>query len=333
MFASFGSQARGTVNSLAKRNVDFDRPAPGEEDLDEVHTVALGEFKGDDDSSARISGYLLDSLNESGRFAMLDEAPTKKDAEPGMAKIVAKVREAGYSEQEESQDAKCGDKACTVRTRKGTALVAVNFSLVNAKTGKVLVQKTFEDRREEETQATDGSPPSIDGNALLDEASRKVAEDFFAVLSPHVVSETVYFETDSKAKALKEGANRAMNGDLAGAIESFEQGLEQARSKSDAVAVSKAQFNLGLALVIQGEYDRGVELLEQAQEPKAKKGWSEMLREAKQWHADAERAHAQWAMGEAGGRELDPSLRPSEGAAEQGKKMLELTGVKLSRGK
>lgn len=333
MFASLGSQARGTMNTLTKRNVDFDRAAPGEEDLEQVHTVALGEFKGAEDSATRISGYLLDDLSESGRFSLLDEAPSKKKAEPGTATLVGKIREAEYSEREESQEAKCNDKPCTVRTRIGEAVVAVNFSLVDAKTGKVLVQKTFEDRREEKTTATDGSPPSIDGDTLLDEASRKVAADFFAVVSPHVVSETVYFETDGKAKALKEGANRAMNGDLDGAVASFEEGLTQAQTRGDAGALAKARFDLGLALVISGDYERGVELLELAQSPKPKKGWAETLDAARAWQSDAERAQAQWAMGESGERELDPALRPSEGASETGKKMLELTGVKLSRAK
>ncbi len=332
MFANFGNRARGTVNTLAKRNVDFDRPVPGEVDLQEVHSVVLGEFEGASEASSRISGHLLDNLSDSGRFSLLSEAPTTKEAQPGMAKVVATVREADYSEREDSQQAKCGDEACTVRSRTGTAVVSVNFSLVDAETGKVLVRKTFDDRRESSTTATDASPPSIDGNALLDEASRKVADDFFAVISPHVVSETVYFETDASAKALKEGANRAMNGDLQGAILSFEDGLAQSEAKGDAVGVAKAQFDLGLALVISGDYGRGVELLEQAQGPKSKKGWSDILRDAQQWQSDAQRAQAQWALGDAGGRDLDPSIRSSEEAGEQGKKLFGGV-VKISRGK
>ena len=85
--------------------------------------------------------------------------------------------------------------------------------------------------------------------------------------------------------------------------------------------------------VVDRHDDRGVELLELAQSPKPKKGWAETLDAARAWQSDAERAQSQWAMGESGERELDPALRPSEGASETGKKMLELTGVKLSRAK
>lgn len=338
-FVNLGAKARGSVDTLTKRNVDFDRPAPGEKDLEGVQAVAVGPLEGDSGHAAMISGYLATHLGDSGRFSLVD--PTRADDEPaeqekkksskkkkakeeraaGTAAIEGSILQAEYSEREDSQSSKCGDKTCVTRTRIGTAVVTVDLRLVDAATGEVLVRKTLEDRKETKTSARDGSPPSIDGNALLDEAARKVAGDFFATVSPHVVSETVFFETDNAAKSLKEGANRAMSGDLEGAIAAFEEGLEQAVTKEDDAAIAKARYDLGLALVIKGEYDRGLELLHEAQGPKAKKSWAETVLAAKRWKTDAERAAAQWAAGE-GAPELDPALRPSEQATAEGAKAL-----------
>lgn len=323
MFASIATKARGTVNTLGKRNVEFDRPAPAEKDLEGVHTLAIGPLKGDAEHADALTGYLASQLGDSGRFALLDEVPGRKNADEGTAVISGKIIKAEYEEREDSQSAKCGEKTCTTRTRIGTAIVQVDFKLLDGRSGKVLARKTFEDRKESKTSARDSSPPSIDGDAILTEATQKVAGDFFAMLSPHTVTETVFFETDNAAKPLKEGANRALSGDLEGAIQSFEAGLAQAQKKEDAKAVAKAQFDLGLALVIKGEYDDGLALLEQAQTTKSSRSWEELVLSATQWKADAERAQAQWALSEVEPPALDPALRPSESATAEGAKALQ----------
>lgn len=341
LFASFGAKARGTVNTLGKRNVDFDRMAPAEKDLASVHTVAIAELDGRSQHGALISGHLTSLLSDSQRFTLVGvdattapttaaptaemgstgggaEAAEPNDARAGMALVKGSVVTAGYEERMDSKSAKCGDKTCTTRTRFGTAAVTVNLQLIDVTSGEILVQKTVEDRREAKTKATNAQPPSIDGQALLDEASRTVAGQFFATISPHVVQEQVFFETDGKAKSLKEGANRAMNGDLEGAIEAFEQGLAEAEAKKDEKAVAKARFDLGLAMVIAGSYDEGLKLMQASQRPKSKKSWGEILRAAKAWSGDAERATAQWKVrdGEAPG--FEPSIRQSEKATAMG---------------
>jgi hypothetical protein len=131
-------------------------------------------------------------------------------------------------------------------------------------------------------------------------------------VSPHVVTETVFFETDGKAKALKEGAQRALSGDLDGAIASFEEGLAEAEAKSDDNAIAKARYDLGLALVIKGEYEQGLELLELAQQPKARRNWTDTVLAAQRWKTDADRARAQFAANEGEAPTHDPKMRASE---------------------
>ena len=309
MFASWGAKARGTVNSITKRNVDFDRPAPAEEDLDGIRAVAIADVEGESTQAAKISAYLSSQLSDSGRFTPVEAT---SPGTVGTALIRGKVADAKYDERIDAQSAKCGEKACETRTRIGTAVVSVTFSLVDAKSNRVLVQKTLEDRRESKTSATDSDPPSIDGEALLDEAAHEVADEFFAAVSPHVVTETVFFETDGKAKALKEGAQRALNGDLDGAIASFEEGLAEAEAKADDNAIAKARYDLGLALVIKGDYEKGLELLELAQQPKARRNWTDTVLAAQRWKTDAERARTQFAANEGEPPTHDPKMRASE---------------------
>jgi hypothetical protein len=322
LFASFASKTRSTVNALAKRNVDFDRPAPAEKDLAEIHTVNIAALEGSD--AQRIAGYLATYLSESERFALVTAAPAVEEAPAaGHATIEGSIVESNYAERMDAQTSKCGDnKTCTTRTRIGTAVVSVNLRLVDKASGEVLLQKTVGDRKEEKSSAVDSDPPSIDGQALLDEVSRTAAGQFFAAVSPHIVQETVFFETDSKAKSLKEGANRAMGGDLEGAIEAFRQGLAEAEGKRDESALAKARFDLGLALVIDGEYDEGIELLRAAQRPKARKAWTEIVLAATRWRDDAEHAQRQWKSRGEPPPPLEPGIRESEGATENGTKAI-----------
>ena len=329
MFASFATKARGTVNKLAKRNVDFDRPAPAEKDLEGIHTVAIAPLDGAE--GKRIEGWLTSYLSESERFTLVTALPAEPDESDesdesdrtGHALIEGSIVEAKYSERTDSKTSKCGEnKTCTTRTRIGTAVVTVNLRLVDATSGEVLLQKTVGDRVETSTSATDSQPPTIDGQALLDDTSKQAASQFFAAVSPHVVQETVFFETDGKAKSLKEGANRAMGGDLEGAIEAFRAGLSEAKAKGDEKAIAKANFDLGLALAIDGQYDEGLQLLRAAQRPKSRKSWSEIVRAADRWQQEAEQAQRQWGIRGEQPREFEPSIRESSGATEDGKETI-----------
>ena len=324
MFASFASKARGTVNTLAKRNVDFDRPAPAEKDFEGVHTVAIAALEGAE--GKRIEGWLTSYLSESERFTLVTALPDAAADEPeatpdrsGHAVIEGSIVEAKYGERMDTKTSKCGDnKTCTARTRIGTAVVTVNLRLVDATSGEVLLQKTVGDRAERVTRATDGQPPTIDGQALLDETSKRAASEFFGAVSPHVVQETVFFETHGKAKSLKEGANRAMGGDLEGAIEAFRAGLSEAKAKGDDKAIAKANFDLGLALAIDGQYDEGIELLRAAQRPKSRKAWSQIILAATRWQKDAEQAERQWKIRSGSLPAFEPGIRESAGATEDG---------------
>jgi hypothetical protein len=250
--------------------------------------------------------------------------PTEEGVDrSGHAMIEGSIVEAGYSERMDARTSQCGEnKSCTTRTRIGTAVVTVNLRIVDAASGQVLLQKTVGDRSEQTTSATDSEPPSIDGQALLDETSQRTAAQFFAAVSPHVVEETVFFETDGKAKSLKEGANRAMGGDLEGAIEAFRAGLSEAESKRDEGALAKARFDLGLALVIDGQYDEGIELLRAAQRPKSRKSWSEIVLAATRWRDDAEQAAKQGGSRGEALQTFEPSVRESSGATEDGAKAI-----------
>jgi hypothetical protein len=328
LFASFANKARSSVNTLSKRNVDFDRPAPAEKDLAGIHSVTIGALEGAE--SQRIAGYLATYLSESERFTLvLAPPPTPPPAdteetmpaapEPGHATIEGSIVEAGYSERMDAQSVQCGEnKTCTNRTRIGTAVVSVNLRLVDRSSGEVLVSKTVGDRKETSTSAQDSDPPTIDGAALLDEASRDAAGQFFAAVSPHVVQETVFFETDGKAKSLKEGANRAMGGDLEGAIEAFRSGLAEAEARRDEGALAKARFDLGLALVIDGEYDEGLELLRAAQRPKSRKAWADVVVAAGRWREDAVQAKKQWQSRGEPPPPIEPGIRESAGATKDG---------------
>ncbi len=314
MFANLSAKVRGTANAVGKRNVTFERPVPAEKELEGIERLALVEIKGDADAADILRIRLASLVSEGQRFELI-EAESRKEAKASGAEALAivggKVVRAEYGEQTDAQEGTCNGDPCTITVRTGTATVAVDFKVIDARNGKVLLRKTLEDTVEEKTSGQ-GTPPSIDGNALQDQLLASIAESFHGQISPHGVSEQVFFEADNKAKALKTGANLAMSGDLEGAIAAFEEGLQQAQAKSDATAIAKAQFNLGIALIIAGDYDSGIERLEAAQAAQDKTAWGELLLASHQWRDDAAAAHEQWAYGPMETVSFSPKLKPAE---------------------
>lgn len=331
MVANLSAKIRGTANAIGKRNVTFKRPVPAEAGLARIQRVALVQLGGEDEAAELLRSRLASLVSDGQRFELI-EAESRKEAKGSGAEALAivdgKVVRADYGEQTDSHDGTCNGDPCTITTRTGTATAVVEFKVIDARSGKVLLRKTVEDSAEEKTSGT-GTPPSIDSAALEDQLLASVAESFHGQISPHGVSEQVFFESDNKAKALKEGANRAMSGDLEGAIASFEQGLSQAKGKGDPKTIAKAQFNLGIALVIAGDYDAGIERLETAQMALDKTAWRELLLASRQWREDAAAAHEQWASGPTETFAFSPDLRPAED--ELGSAVLGLAGVKLGK--
>jgi ribosomal protein L25 (general stress protein Ctc) len=331
MFANMTAKVRGTANTVGKRNVTFQRPVPAEKELEGIERIALVELQGDEEAAELLRSRLASLLSEGQRFELV-EAESRKEAKASGAERLAvvggKVVRAQYGEQTESQKATCNGDPCTITVRTGTASVAVDFKVIDANSGKVLLRKTLEDTAEEKTSGQ-GTPPAIDGSALQDQLLASVAESFHGQISPHAVSEQVFFEADNKAKALKTGANRAMSGDLEGAIAAFEEGLQQAQAKSDPKAIAKAQFNLGIALVIAGDYDNGIERLETAQAAADKTAWGELLLASRQWREDAAAAHEQWASGPGEALAFSPDLKPAQD--KLGSTALGLTGLKITK--
>lgn len=331
MFANMTAKVRGTANAVGKRNVTFQRPVPAEKELEGIERIALVELGGDEEAADLLRSRLASLVSDGQRFELI-EAESRKDAKASGAEALAivagKVVRSEYGEQTDSQKGTCNGDPCTITVRTGTANVAVDFKVIDVGSGKVLLRKTLEDSAEEKTSGQ-GTPPAIDGDALEDELLASVAESFHGQISPHSVSEQVFFESDNKAKALKTGANRAMSGDLEGAIESFEEGLQQAQAKGDAKAIAKAQFNLGIALVIAGDYDGGIERLETAQAAADKTAWREILLASRQWQEDAAAAHEQWASGPVEAFAFSPDLKPAED--KLGSTALGLAGVKITK--
>lgn len=331
MFANLTASVRGTANTVGKRNVTFQRPVPAEKELVGIERVALVELKGDDAAADILRSRLASLVSDGQRFELI-EAESRKEAKASGAEALAivggKIVRADYGEQTDSQKGTCNGDPCTITVRTGTATVAVDFKVVDAASGKVLLRKTLEDSVEEKTSGQ-GTPPSIDGAALQDQLLASVAESFHGQISPHGVPEQVFFEADNKAKALKTGANRAMSGDLEGAIASFEEGLQQAQAKSDAKAIAKAQFNLGIAMIIAGDYDAGIERLETAQAAEDKTAWRELLLASRQWRDDAAAAHEQWESGPVETVAFSPELKPAED--KLGSKALGLVKVKVTK--
>jgi hypothetical protein len=195
------------------------------------------------------------------------------------------------------QNGKSSSYPCIRHTRLGRVRYTANLKVVDTSTGRSTA-RTFTRENRASASATDNTPARIDADALVARSRSEVTADFLGLIVPTPVQETVELVKDGDLPQLAEGNKFAQADSWAAATRRYSEAV--ARSNAglagkafDTEVRAKAAYALGVALVIQGQFQEGIAQLTAAAELDANERYGAMLARAKDWEAEAKRLNEQ----------------------------------------
>src|SRR5437763_2870511 len=251
---------------------------PAEINMAPYQSVAIGEMTGA--GNRPMSDSLEESLVNTNRFTVVGRqhmAQVMRElqlsatdlADPRAAAKLGKVVTAGalifgdvqnsYLEQPNETLSHVDKKVWHVcYALKCESYVRATFKIVDVATGRLIVAKTYEERRDNTNRALDRRPEPIDRMPLENAARRAVVERFMKAIVPHQEFMYANFQKDSDIPQLEGGIGWAERGDWKKAQSTFNDAAQivEKNVKLKAGQVAKCYWNLGLAYEYAGDYDK-----------------------------------------------------------------------------
>jgi curli biogenesis system outer membrane secretion channel CsgG len=169
------------------------------------------------------------------------------------------------------------------RIRRGT--VAVHFRVVDVETGKLLAAHTDSKSYTSDKIVDGGSAALKPEGEILNDLSQSVARTFTELIAPHAVSERRVLEPGSGK--IQVGKKYALAGLWPEAAAAWEEALKAAPSDP------AANYNLGIALEVQGDLDGAEVLFKKAAALKSKKLYIDAISRIRQERVEKARLEEQ----------------------------------------
>ena len=297
---------------------------PAEINMAPYSSVAIGGMSGNGDRP--MSDSLEEALVNTQRFTVVDRQHMDKVlrelqlsstdlADPNAAAKLGKVVTAGalifgdvsdnYREQPSEQHFK-DDKSVqhTWHVLKGEATVRATFRITDVSTGRLIIAKTYEEKRDDTNRGLDKRPDPIDRGSLERGARQAVLDRFMKAIVPHQEFMVANFQKDSDIPQLEGGIGWAERGDWKKAQETFNAAAQDGEKnvKLKAPQIAKAYWNLGLSYEYAGDYDKANAMINKAYGMSNDKEMLGELDNIKRLQADATRLSEQTAAAAAGGK-------------------------------
>jgi hypothetical protein len=297
---------------------------PAEINMAPYNSVAVGGLSGS--GNGPMSDSLEEALVGSQRFTVVDRQHMDKVlrelqlsstdlADPRAAARLGKVVTAGamifgdvqdsYREQPSEQHYK-DDKGVqhTWHVLRGEANVRANFKIVDVSTGKLIIAKTYEERRDDTNRGLDRRPDPIDRQALERAARQGVIDRFMKAIVPHQEYMYANFQKDGDIPQLEGGIGWAERGDWKKAQDTFNTAAQDAERnvKLKAPQIAKCYWNLGLAYEYAGDYEKAAGMINKAYSMSNDRDMLGELDNIKALQADAARLAQQTSSAAAGGK-------------------------------
>jgi tetratricopeptide (TPR) repeat protein len=259
---------------------------PAEINMAPYQSVAIGGMSGNADRP--MTDALEEALMGTQRFTVVDRQHMDKVlrelqlsstdlADPRAAAKLGKVVTAGalifgdvsHSYREMPSDSTFKDekgKQHTWYSLKGEVNVRATFKIVDVSTGRLIIAKTYEERRDDTNRGLDKRPDPIDRNSLERSARSAVVDRFMKSIVPHQEFMYASFQKDSDIPQLEGGIGWAERGDWKKAQDAFNGAAQDAERnvKLKAPQIAKAYWNLGLSYEYAGDYEKAEGMINKA---------------------------------------------------------------------
>ncbi len=207
-------------------------------------------------------GYFEELLAENGLSAIELEDP-EKAAE--VAEILDNVYvlspqmlDVDYVEKLSEDEYKKDDETFYKKRRTAIATITMSYKLVSVETGEIVAMEELEVSTSFEKSSDKGAPPAFNKGQVLAECREKSVERFIALFDPREVVVSKYFRRIKGDDDFKKGLKYARQEEWALALPFFERAYEENPNDWEQV------YNYGLALSCAGEYEKAVDILEDA---------------------------------------------------------------------
>ena len=297
---------------------------PAEINMAPYNSVAIGGVTGQ--GAAPVSEAVEEALVNSQRFTVVDrthmnqvmrelQLSSSDLADPNAAAKLGKVVTAGalifgdvdskYHEQPSEEHYKDDKKVNhTWYIIKGVASVRATFKIVDVSTGKLVIAKTYEEKRDDTNRGLDKRPDPIDRGSLERSARHAIVDRFMKAIVPHQEFMYANFQKDSDIPQLEGGIGWAERGDWKKAQDTFNSAAQDSEKnlKLKSEQIAKCYWNLGLSYEYAGDYDKAEAMINIAYQKSNNKDMLSELDNIKQLKADAARLAEQTASSAAGGK-------------------------------
>jgi hypothetical protein len=191
----------------------------------------------------------------------------------------------------------------TLYLLRGEFHVRANFKVVDVATGRLIVAKTYEEKREDTNRGQpDRRPDPVDRDGLTRAGRAAVVDHFMKAIVPHQEFMVANFKKDGDIPQLEGGIGWAERGDWKKAQDAFNDGVGSAEKnvKLKSGQVGSAYWDLGLSYEYAGDYDKASDMINKAYTLTNDKDMLGELDNIKGLQADAKRL-AEQSGGEAQG--------------------------------
>lgn len=184
-------------------------------------------------------------------------------------------------------------RPCTLHTVETTVEYTGRLSYVDTSTGEIKTTRPFQRRRSQSASAHDSMPAAVPAQPLVEACRREVADEFMKVIAPYEVHEEVLLVSDGKLPQLQAGNKFALVGNWQQAAQFYGQAAQLVSGGAVAVGdpqvQAKAYYALGLALAMQGDFQRGMEFLNRATGMDPNDDYVGLTARASEWARDSEK--------------------------------------------
>jgi tetratricopeptide (TPR) repeat protein len=296
---------------------------PAEINMSSYASVAIGEMRGNYDRP--MANAVEEALVQSQRFTVVDRQHMDKVmrelqisstdlADPGSAAKLGKVVTAGalifgdvsrdYREHPTEEHSKDKDgNTHTLYKLVGEMHVRATFKIVDVSTGKLIVAKTYEEKRDDTNRGFDKRPDPIDRDSLERAARQAVVERFMKAIVPHQEYMVASFQKDGDIPQLEGGIGWAERGDWKKAQDAFNSAAQDSEKnlKLKSAQIAKTYWNLGLSYEYAGDYQKARAMIDIAYQKSNEKDYLGELDNIKRLEEDAKRLAEQTGGAEATG--------------------------------
>ena len=226
-------------------------------------------WQGQRDDGSDVALHIFNSLNKTGRFAMIDFSiiPTARASGDAVLMVSGTVaRKEATTNVEKSKNKTKDGAVYFTYTRNTRANYTVNLNLVDVSNGAIYMTRQYPCYRTD-TRSQKGSRPSklsdYQIHDLYDQCKHQIAKSFAKAVAPY--TETVYaaFAKIDNSPDTEAGINYARVGNWTAAIASFEA-VPATQTMAEPEVQAKTWWNLGLAYEYNFQFSKAAEMVQKA---------------------------------------------------------------------